>query len=234
MICGMTVHIEFTDVSGFVSKEFYPTPAKQSLPHWYSDLKPFESIDAKKEITQTAKRCVPILDSFTTGYIIYTPTDVEVMINNEGRYVYRWAHKLAIEFQALWQVGKHSGGDDRYDAIPKMPNPWGVKTPSGYSCMYIPPMNRDDAVFEIFAGVVDTDKFHQNGSMPFLLKEKDFEGVIPAGTPMAQVVPFRRESYEMSFGDDTQRVGASRQLDSMRTVFINAYRKFMWSPKSYK
>ena len=90
----MTVPIQFTDVSGFVAPEFYPTPAKQSFPDWYGDLKPFHNTVAPREKTQTAKRCVPVLDSFTTGYILYTPTDVEVTIDGNGRTKYLSSSRL--------------------------------------------------------------------------------------------------------------------------------------------
>jgi hypothetical protein len=230
----MKVSIKFTDDSGFVPPEFHPTPAKQSLPDWYARLKPFGSAPVPKENKQTSKRCVPMLDSFTAGYILYTPVDIEVSINEDGKYNYRWAHQLAVEFLQPWQAGNHALVDEHYQAIPKMPNPWGVKTPSGYSCLYVPPVNRDDAIFEIFSGVVDTDKFHQGGSLPFLFKEKGFEGIIPAGTPMAQVIPFRRESYEMKIGDDSERTLMKKQFNAMRLVFVNGYRKMFWSPKSYK
>lgn len=228
------VSIQFTDSSGFIPQEFYPTPAKQSLPDWYAKLKPFEPAPIPKENTQTSKRCVPMFDSFFTGYTLYTPVDVEISMNEHGKYRYRWAHSLPVEFLALWQLGDYGLINERYESVPKMPNPWGVKTPPGYSCLYIPPVNRDDAIFEIFSGVVDTDKFHQGGSLPFLFKEKSFEGTIPAGTPMAQVIPFRRESYEMKIGDDSERTLMEKQFNAMRLVFVNGYRKMFWSPKSYK
>lgn len=231
----MAIPIQFTDTSGFVPQEFYPTPAKKSLPTWYSNLKAFHPYpNTAREGTQTTKRCVPIFDSMTAGYILYTPTDVEVKIGNNGKYLYRTPHTLQIDFQQLWQVGNHALIHERYEAVPKMPNPWGIKTPPGYSCLYIPPINRDDALFEIFSAVVDTDGFHQSGWIPFLLTGKDFEGVIPAGTPMAQVIPFRRESYEMTIGNESESRLIEKQFNATKLRFVNGYRKMFWSPKSYK
>lgn len=226
----MTVPVEFTDITGITPEQFYPTPAKHSLPNWYAELKPYHA--EPRDQNQTAKRCVPILDSFTAGYILYTPTDIEVGRDDAGKISYRWPHRVPVEFQALWQLGNHAKVTEDYDAIPKMPNPWGIKTPPGYSCLYVPPLNRDDAIFEIFAGVIDTDKYNQNGSFPFLFTDPSFTGLIPAGTPMAQVIPFRRESYEMRIGSDREH--AEKQFHKMVMVFMNGYRKMFWSPKSYK
>jgi hypothetical protein len=42
--------------------------------------------------------------------------------------------------------------------------------------------------FSILPGIVDADHFKLSVQFPFLL-QAGFEGVIPAGTPVAQIIP---------------------------------------------
>ena len=45
------------------------------------------------------------------------------------------------------------------------------------------------------SGIVDNDKVHLPGTMPFFVL-KGVSGFIPAGTPYAQIIPFKREHWE--------------------------------------
>ena len=228
----MTISIKFIDSSGRLAEDYFPRPASKMVPQWFLELVPFRK-DIPIPGNVTGKRCVPMLDAMTAGYILVTPVDVMVT-RDQGKIVYSWPNEPAVEFQQLWQVGGHKRVTEDYSLVPKMPNPWGVVTPQGYSCLYIPPLNSDDNVFEIFSGVVDTDQYHQNGSLPFLLRDPRWEGLIPAGTPMAQVIPFRRESFEMIIGDSNDQGIPEKQWHKLRSVFRDGYRKMFWSPKSYK
>ena len=50
-----------------------------------------------------------------------------------------------------------------------------------------------ESVFTIMDGIVDTDSYNALVNFPFFLNDWSYEGLIPAGTPMAQVIPFKRE-----------------------------------------
>mgnify|MGYP001469450286 CR=1 FL=1 len=147
----MTATIKFIDSSGKLAEDYYPRPALKEVPEWFKNLQPFRK-DVPPPGNATGKRCVPMLDAMTAGYILVTPVDIMVTRDQE-KIVYSWPHEPAVEFQQLWQLGGHKRITDDYSLVPKMPNPWAVITPQGYSCLYTPPMNTDDSVFEIFSGV---------------------------------------------------------------------------------
>jgi hypothetical protein len=114
----------------------------------------------------------------------------------------------------------------------KIENPWLIKTEPGYSCMVLPPLHRDNQLV-ILSGIVDTDKYYEKINLPFNLKDKYFEGMIEAGTPIAQVIPFKRESYEM----EIVPLDKKRSFINQRTVaskLFDAYRNLYWSRKEYK
>ena len=54
--------------------------------------------------------------------------------------------------------------------------------------------------FKVLDGVVDTDTYYNNINFPFIWTGGSGEFVIPKGTPLVQVIPFRRESSEFSVG----------------------------------
>jgi hypothetical protein len=62
------------------------------------------------------------------------------------------------------------------------------------------PFNRDDLPFRTLTGVVDSDRFHQIGLL-FPARWLDPARVcgLPAGTPVAQCVPVRREALDLRF-----------------------------------
>jgi hypothetical protein len=70
-----------------------------------------------------------------------------------------------------------------------------VELPEGYSALYTQPLNRFELPFMTMSGIVDNDHVKLPGTMPFFFL-KGVTGVIPAGTPYAQIMPFRREHWQ--------------------------------------
>lgn len=60
----------------------------------------------------------------------------------------------------------------------KFTNKWLIKTPPGYSCLFIKPMNRLEPRFDIIPGVVDTDTYVNVINFPFILNKKDEQFLI--------------------------------------------------------
>ena len=120
----------------------------------------------------------------------------------------------------------------------KFYNPWRIQTPSGYSCLFTPPLNRVDERFEIISGVVDTDIYEEYINFPFILKKdylleniKDgkFLSIIEKGTPYCQIIPFKRESWKMKIEE-----GGLGVAGDMFTQKFNWYKNKIWHRKIYK
>jgi hypothetical protein len=77
--------------------------------------------------------------------------------------------------------------------------------------------------------LVDTDIYDNAVNFVFVLKDKNFQGLIPAGTPIAQVIPIKRESWMMSIGKKS-KLETSKVLN----VFYSGYKNMMWTRKDYK
>lgn len=229
-----------------VLKEFYPTPASENIPSWYKDLDSYTTnnkkiLDSDGNIGPTIKKCMPVFDSITTGYIIYTYSDIYVRQDEtkteHGEIIknpfYSWSYQNAIEFHSIDQAPSHPNRNNHNLAYPKFISPWGIKTPNGYSTLFIQPVHRESP-FTILPGVVDTDTYYAPVNFPFVLNDVSFEGMIPAGTPIAQVIPFKRDSWKMSFGSDKDFNEQRDTSKLLRSTYFDAYKNRFRQKKEYR
>ena len=136
-----------------------------------------------------------------------------------------------IEFHSIAQAPYHPNVSNQQ--FPKFMNPWSTTTPKGYSSLFIPPVHGANPYFTILEGLVDTDKYTSPVNFPFTLNNLDFEGLIPAGTPVAQVIPIKREGW--SIGKESEKNLLKRkQVGYLRnSKFYDKYKKMFWEKKEY-
>ena len=115
-------------------------------------------------------------------------------------------------------IGFHDGSQvsgtplfepDRF--LIKFHNLWSIEAPQGYSLLFTHPLNRFDLPFTTLSGMVDCDSFRDSWIyFPAHWHDMNFSGVLPMGTPIAQCLPVKRESWvaqTASFtAEETQRV----------------------------
>jgi hypothetical protein len=216
-----------------------PKPAKSYIPQWYKDGELWlgGSLNVEGYSSNTGmKHCIPFLDSLTTGYMIETPCDIQV-VRDKTKELPRitWMLKpdpLELRSPNLGStIPKPAGYDNTNWA---WVGTFGIKLPSGYSLLLTHPLNRFDLPFITLSGVMDSDGHYPAGRIPFVLRS-DFEGVIPAGTPIAQVIPFKREnwSHEVNYDEDIAWE-SSQQNYNARRVVSGYYKKNVWKRKSYE
>lgn len=220
--------IKFTDTTGQVPEIFYPTPAKKTIPEWLIKLKPYDHDKNTNKPIRTAKRCLPLLDAVMLGYTIYTTADLYIT-PTEFDPLFEWSGGLGIRFHEAEQTSTHSRTEHQ---TPKYMNPWAIETPHGYSTLFTSPLNNDKLPLIVFSGVVDTDTYTAPVHFPFIVADKKFSGLVPAGTPIAQVFPFLREKWDMQI-----ELGMTRKIDQVNQTisskFKDAYRHFFRVPKSF-
>lgn len=214
------------------------------------------------DTTGTIKRCMPVFDAIVGGYVLYTPVDVYVSQQKidyadkehfdetgETKFLttaqvkkrklkptqphYEWPSIGPIQFHPVEQAPNHPGRNGHQGSYPKWINPWAIKTEPGYSVLFMQPMHRE-SVFTILPGIVDTDTYTAPVNFPFVLNNWEFEGLIPAGTPMAQVIPFKRESWTMEIGKQEELVEQYKITSKLRTRFFDSYKSTFRQPKEYK
>ena len=107
-----------------------------------------------------------------------------------------------IEVQEPYQVeGSPMLEKNKNLPLHKFVNPWIIETPPGYSCLFTAPFNNRDDRFEIVTGIVDTDTYNLPVHFPFVVntdKYNELNTIIKKGTIIAQVIPFKRDAWQMS------------------------------------
>ncbi len=212
-----------------------PQPASSFIPEWYRSHKTF--IDSKNGIVfpngntdSSIKKCMPVFDAITSGYMILAPSDTTVSVVDDKQY-FIWSKTMEIAHHTVKQAKGHPL-EKPYD-YPKFVNPWAIETPKGYSCLFLTPMHQD-LPFTIFPGVVDTDSFQGPVNFPFVINDPQWQGIIPKGTPIAQVIPFKRDSWTMKYGNEKDVEKVIRGTNKLGTMYFNKYKKMFWNKKQYK
>jgi hypothetical protein len=212
-----------------------PQPIKHFLPEWYRKSET-SFVDKRTGKTQHGlKTCVPFLDAMLSGYTLLTPVDIHVSRNEDGTLKLGW--NSPGELSSF--IGERSRESGKMIPVPAghlnnhliWSNEWGIKLPRGWSMLICHPLNRFDLPFTTTAGIIDSDKFWANGNLPFYLKA-DFIGTIPAGTPIAQLIPIKRAkwaaNYDQSLANEYGKQGTMvRQPE-------NTYKKKLWVRKEYR
>jgi hypothetical protein len=212
-----------------------PKPSKKYIPESYKKIqtdKPKKIFfEGSKLTSNTIKQCMPFLDSLTNGYIQETWTDIYIEKQDEKTCKYIWSSNPEIMTNRNFinrEIQEYF-----YPTEFTWRQPWKIKTPNRFSCLIVHPLNRDDLPFFTLSGIVDSDKyFHSSfGNIPFYIK-KNFEGLIPAGTPMYQIIPIKRETWNsknLIFDEKKQKILSNEILKK----FLGAYKDNFWQKKYF-
>jgi hypothetical protein len=241
----MTKILKFTakDQFGFETQP-KPYPAAQALPKWWKDMTPYDvgphNPDGSKLIVEgfssnaTFKKCTPMRDGLTSGYIIPLWTDVQVRIMDNGEPRITWRVEGGIPFELHGPSSRTIPSPAGYSKwVYKYLNTWIPHTPKGYSTLWTTPFAYQDTPFRAVTGVIDSDSSQLEIAPPMWLKE-GFEGIVEKGTPLLQVIPFKRDNWETEF--DYLPEGKYQMIEDshFNGTIIGHYIKNHWSKKSYK
>lgn len=222
-----------------------PQPASSvNIPDWHKNIPKYVNGDKKFIYRQwnnlSAKSCLPLTDAFCSGYVFTLPFDIYTAKNDNGLRYFSWAYNIpGIQDPVIMRpfenkeetTGWHN--IDGYEDLSFNWWPyWSIKTPPGYSCLFTHPINRIDLPFYTIGGVLDTDGWGDAGNQPFLIK-KDWEGTINAGTPIMQVIPFKRDNWKNTI-DKNISDEYWKQIAKRDTFIQGFYKTKIWKNKSYK
>ena len=237
----------------FALQEDYPIPAKLNIPEWFKNLE-------HNLLNRTVKGCMPFLDSLTAGYILKMPQDFNLRhnVNNKNEKGEEFKDSFQtfglhnqsqllnaksinlnseIDVHSLKQV-EGSSFIEKNKNLPfyKIINPWKIKTPKGYSCLFVPPLNNSDDRFSIISGIVDTDTYINEINFPIIINGDKYpvlETTIKKGTPYVQIIPFKRDNWKMILKPRKQKeVQNSKLFYGLK--LLNVYKDKYWNKKSWK
>lgn len=231
-----------------------PVPAISMIPQWYKDAEVFVNketmgLDIPDPSLRAPgiKSCMPVFDSLTSGYFLTTWWSIEVYVNAPGgnlkwKYVEQDSNGEWVDSTINPQMVSERKGDMAYT----MPRPegfahnhmvwqgkWGMKLPKGWSMMLIHPSHRFDLPFYTVGGIIDSDRFSANGNLPFFIK-KNWVGIIEKGTPIAQIIPIKRQAWISRIISENQDKMGRYLAEQVRSVVFGYYRSNVWVKKRYE
>ena len=233
-------------------KDNFPIPAKLNIPDWFKELK--HTVEYK-----TIKGCIPFLDSLTAGYILKLDQDFYIRHNFKNEKL----NEQDTEFRVSWhtiertlldikginvnagdpqihpvdQLGKDCPFNKKNKNLPfyKILNPYIIKTPPVYSCLFVPILNNNDDRFQVLSGIVDTDVFKTPINFPIIINGDRYptlETTIKRGTPYVQVIPFKRDEWKIKFSEGKRKTFFSSMLKVSRLLWNN-YKNTFWNKKKW-
>tara|TARA_X000000950_G_scaffold162700_1_gene198910 strand:- start:2719 stop:3435 length:717 start_codon:yes stop_codon:yes gene_type:complete len=238
----MDMKIEFIARDKYWSEiQPYPKPARSVMPEWYSEAPLYYSFGSKDDRLKmtdegknmTFKKCIPLIDGLKSGYIVELRKDLIVQDNQDGQFDIQWNSDDLV-------ITVHNSASNLVEA------PYGyntqvinyiwntiIKTPKGYSCLITHPLGFNDTALRMIPAVVDSDKEVLNFHLPMWLK-KDFIGIIKKGTPIAQIIPFKRDNWTAK--NSFLKEGEYEVLaeNGFNATMQNHYRDTSWSKKRFK
>lgn len=219
-----------------------PIPASKHMPDWYKKAERYVKypdgttyLDQDNNKIPSWKACPAIYDIFMTGYFLRTPCDIKFIKSNNRL-------EVVIEDQQhkdFVQIRQEMPGFEQPDGYYKdhfawWPD-WAPAVEEGYCVLYAHPFNRFDLPFLNTTGIVDQDKLNLPGTVPFFIKE-GWEGVIKAGTPFLQMLPFKRENWESEYtqpGENDIIKRNVRNIKKYRKPNGGVYLNSVWEKRKY-
>lgn len=222
-----------------------PSPSKKYLPKWYIETMPTTfpgKLSIKSNLpdpegypAKTMKMCMPFGDSMLSGYILETWCDIEVLKDDDENFSFNWPSSEWRIFDGRPEQSTNNVviPSNYYQKPLSFLNPIYIKTPPGYSCIITQPFNRFDLPFLGLTGIVDTDKEPLfPGNYPMFLN-KNCPEVIKKGTPLIQIIPFKRDEW-VSQEDISLRSAGEIARKRAMSVISRWYKDNAWSKKSYE
>lgn len=231
--------INFIPAYDFVDKIETPKPQPSSkfVPEWYKKLpmyidsnnKNYKGIDFRTNLT--AKSCMPVLDSITSGYMILLPCDLNFVDPKIFGHRVNWEVDWTPVTDHMESQTNGIGIPDIFEKRAlKFEGLWRFELPKGYSLLYTHPFYNFNLPFLTATGIVDSDIFTKKINIPFFIK-KDFFGILKMGTPICQIIPIKRDSWKSNFKNYDPE--SKYHILNLNLKPFQSYKKRWWNKKEY-
>ena len=211
-------------------------PSRKLVPEWYKDIPRYVTdntlkIDSNGFTNIGLKGCSPFLDSLNLGYMLTLHCDILVEIV-DGVQKLSWTSgtpPLQARPMVLVKDMPCVPGYGNYTQAWNFRH--GILLPKGYSLLVTQPLNHFELNTFTTSGVVDADGGMAAGGIPFSIKN-NFEGVIKTGTPIMQLIPFKRDNWELE--NYKQKAPKNAPIWSARNSLYGWYKQNVWKKKSFE
>jgi len=212
-----------------------PKPARLYTPEWFKKIPTVTGGEKEyangKLKNKSPKLCMPFSDSFTTGYIQETWCEIHIGLDKDGNVSYNYSTEPKI-IEARPARTFISDLYYPYEFTWKLP--WAFELPKGWSALIVNPLNQTQLPFFTMSGIIESDSYFRSpfpNNLPFMINN-GFQGIIPVGTPMFQIIPFRREEW-VSSQEEYNEVENRKGIHAVEQFFQGGYKKIHWKKKNF-
>jgi hypothetical protein len=234
------MNIEFFCNDEHVSEYWPPKKASDCVPQEILDLhNAKEKYKSDERPILNIKSCAPAMDFMSAGYILHNSYAIELepFIHQFKENIKIKTARTVTDTEDANMFARKSLAVFHEDACPVISNgkkqrvyfkfktSWGIKTPPGYSCLILQPQYLSESRFELMSAIIDTDSYHLPIPVAGYINEKDLVRIEP-GTPLIQVIPFKRDDWDMSLINKFPP-------DKSKFYIWNAYKRLFHKVKSF-
>jgi hypothetical protein len=172
-------------------------------------------------------RCLPLAIGNKYGFVIKSQYDISFIwdgSDSKDGVTVRGPKATPEEIQKRFpNIHSHFG-----NGVITINPPFALRTPPGVSLMTINPPNFVIPNITVMTGVVETDNLRRNFTFNLKVQIPNIEVVIPAGYPLAAIIPVPRyfcDSFELKLDSDVfpkniilEEFNASRDSDIARST----------------
>ena len=213
-----------------------PVPASKFWPQWFKNQGTGNFNSTTRQGINTVKSCPAMLDVLNMGYVIPLWCDFKLMQQNGNvGWISPNHERYSVVLHPEEQIDAYPFGPNTFRGTVKLINPWKIRTPKGYSTLFVSPFYHTHDNLEILTGSIDTDTYHEAHVNTFFSSVENEEVLLNYGMPLVQVIPYKREEFEMEtlVGDYRSSISKAMQFIHSSMFAAQSYRKKL-SPKWFK
>ena len=180
---------------------------------------------------------MPVYDLIQGGYIVPNPVEQEFTVSPRPD---TGVQGFTREYPSGWTIQAPQEGHEHEQCPVSVHGvkrdyitfsvPWRIETPPGYSCLIMSPFYFFEERFKLFPAIIDTDTIDVPwNNWPGVMLKSKF--TLAPGEPLAQVIPFKREDWEMEL--EVNEEGIKRDT-ALKFFLSDAYSKIFHRKKKFK
>jgi hypothetical protein len=184
---------------------------------------------------------MPIFDAMTLGYFLLSQSDIFIDSTNKNKLIIssdNTFNDTIFKHHKFDQYKEYSIPKGYHSEIIRIHPMWSIKTPKGYSSLFLDPIHGGSKDLIALDGVIDTDNFISDGWFSFFVKENSVF-TIKKGTPLLQIIPFKREKWktkEKNVKETEETIKYENDLGLMKNGKhqLNSYKNIFRTKKSFE
>lgn len=184
-----------------------PVESKKFLPDWWNNIKKSDGtcpVSNIPTVPGSVKKCPAVADYLLSGFIIPCWTDIYIDPSdlNNPTIQPSMSNIPSINrvVETVYNMHLPENVLKEYPLTIKVQTPWIIKTKKRYSIKASDPFYHFNLNYVCVPGIVDTD-YYNNLSVQIMIKSRE-PFVIPFGSPLILIQPFKREKFYIKINKD--------------------------------